>query len=116
MSDAPLKSSRYGTYVYCLIESGRRPILRRVPAGLPGMGRPRLLEVSPGRHLVVADAPLSRYDEQAINRGLGDLEWVARAAVAHEAMVESFISASALLPMKLFTIFTSDDRALAHIT
>src|ERR1700692_1738594 len=95
------------TYVYCLVAAPRRPSLTRVPPGLRGMRRPRLLEVSRGRFLVVADAPLDRYGEDAINRGLSDLDWVARAAVAHEAVVESFIGARAVLPMKLFTIFTS---------
>src|SRR5437773_5588216 len=79
------------------------------------MGRVRLLDVRGGRFLVVADAPLERYGEDAINRGLSDLDWVARGAVAHEAVVESFIGASALVPMKLFTIFTSDERALEHV-
>src|SRR5713226_6292630 len=104
-----------GTYVYCLVAASRPPSLTRVPRGLPGMGRVRLLDVSRGRFLVVADAPLDRYGEDAINRGLSDLDWVARAAVAHESVVESFIAASAVLPMKLFTIFTSDDRALDHV-
>jgi hypothetical protein len=71
--------------------------------------------VERGRYLVVADAPLSRYGETAIRRGLSDLAWVSRAAVAHEAVVEAFIAADAVLPMKLFTLFTSDDSALAHL-
>jgi hypothetical protein len=79
---------------------------------LTAEGRSRL----PGhrRWLVVADIPLDRYSEEAIESGLGDLDWVSRAAVAHEAVVEFFIAAAGLLPMKLFTIFTSDDRALAY--
>ena len=79
------------------------------------MGRVRLLDAGRHRFLAVADAPLERYGEDAINRGLSDLDWVARAAVAHEAVVESFIGASAVVPMKLFTIFTSDERALEHV-
>src|SRR5213083_2095260 len=79
------------------------------------MGRVRLLDVRGGRFLVVADAPLDRYGEDAINRGLSDLNWVSRAAVAHEAVIEAFIAAPAVLPMKLFTIFASDDRAREHM-
>lgn len=79
------------------------------------MGRVRLLDAGRHRFLAVADAPLERYGEDAINRGLSDLDWVARAAVAHEAVVESFIGASAVVPMKLFTIFTSDERAVEHV-
>ena len=110
-----LQKPATATYVYCLVAASRRPSLTRVPPGLRGMGRVRLLDVARGRFLVVADAPLDRYGEQAINRGLSDLDWVARGAVAHESVVESFIAASAVLPMKLFTIFKSDDRALEHV-
>lgn len=104
-----------GTYVYCLVGAARRPSLARVPRGPAGIGRLRLLDVAPGLWLVVADAPLDKYGEEAINRGLTNLDWVSRAAVAHEAVVEAFVGASAVVPMKLFTIFTSDARALAHL-
>ena len=104
-----------GTYVYCLIASARRPALNGIPRGLPRTGPVRLLDVDRGLTIAVADAPLSRYGERAIERGLSDLDWVSRAAVAHEAVIESFIDATAVLPMKLFTIFTSDARALDHV-
>jgi len=104
-----------GTYVYCVIAAARRPRLARVPPGLPGTGRVRLLDVEPGLFMAVADAPLDRYGEAAITRGLGDLDWVSRAAVAHEAVIESFVGETAVLPMKLFTIFTGDERAVAHV-
>ena len=103
------------TYLFCVIAAARRP---RVPAKtrrLPGFGPVRILDVDGGTYLVVADAPLSRYGEDAINRGLADLEWVSRAAVAHESVIESFVDETAILPMKLFTIFTSDARALEHM-
>ena len=101
--------------MFCVIAAARRPRLTRVPRGLRGMGAVRLLDVEGGLFAAVADAPLDRYGEAAINRGLSDLDWVARAAVAHEAVVESFISETAVLPMKLFTIFTTDDRAVEHV-
>src|SRR5438093_6861804 len=102
------------TYAYCVVANATRPRLKRNVARLPGMGPVRLVDVDRGLFLAVADAPLDRYGEAAINRGLSDLEWVSRAAIAHEAVVESFIAESAVLPMKLFTIFTSDERALAY--
>src|ERR1700716_2200376 len=104
-----------GTYAYCVVANATRPRLTRKVGGLPGMGPVRLLDVDRGLFLAVADAPLDRYGEAAINRGLGDLDWVSRAAIAHEAVVESFIAESAVLPMKLFTIFTGDERALAYV-
>jgi hypothetical protein len=104
-----------GTYVYCVIAARRRPRVSKKARGLVAMGAVRLLDVEPGLYVAVADAPLSRYGEAAINRGLSDLEWVSRAAVSHEAVIESFIGETAVLPMKLFTIFTSDARALEDI-
>lgn len=104
-----------GTYVYCVVAADRRPRLTRVPAGLPAAGRVRLLDVDKGLFMAVADVPLDRYSETAISSGLASLDWVSRVAVAHEAVVESFITSTAVLPMKLFTIFTTDDRALEHV-
>lgn len=102
-------------YVFCVIASARRPRVAAKTRTLPGLGPVRLLDIERGMWLAVADAPLSRYSEDAINRGLADLEWVSRAAVAHEAVIEVFVGETAILPMKLFTIFTSDARALEHI-
>jgi hypothetical protein len=103
------------TYVYCLVADKKRPSARR-PKGPRGLGPVRLLPVGDRPlWLVVADAPGKWYNEEAINGGLRDLDFVSRAAVAHEAVVESFMGSSAVLPMKLFTIFTSDGRALEYI-
>jgi hypothetical protein len=103
-----------GTYVYCVVSSRRRPAVGKV-AGLPGTRAPRLLEVRAHRYLVVSDAPLESFGEAPLARRLSDLDWVSRAAVAHDAVVERFISADAVLPMKVFTIFASDDRALTQM-
>ena len=109
------------TYVYCLIAGRVRPAVPRTPAGLPGLGPVRLLEVTDvgGRGLklwlAVSEAPLARYSEDAINQRISNLNWVSRAAIAHETVVESFIDQPAVVPMKLFTIFTSDERALEHL-
>ena len=104
-----------GTYVYCVVAAERRPRAARAARGLPGTGPVRILDVDEGLYAAVADAPLDRYGEAAINKGLTDLDWVSRAAVAHEAVVESFIAEKAVLPMKLFTIFTGDERAIEHV-
>ena len=102
-----------GTYVYCVVASRRRPPIGKV-AGPPGTRAPRLLEVHPNRYLVVSDAPLESFGEAPLATRLSNLDWVSRAAVAHNAVVERFIAADAVLPIKVFTIFTSDERALAQ--
>jgi hypothetical protein len=110
-----VSATAQATYVYCVIAADRRPRLTRVPSGLPAAGPVRLLDVDTRLFIAVGDLPLSRYNEAAISRGLADLDWVSRVAVAHEAVVEFFAGATAVLPMKLFTMFRSDDRALEHV-
>ena len=103
------------TYVYCIVRSSRRPSVARVPA-MPGADGIRVLSAGGGLWLIASDVLVQEYGEDALSRGLSDLEWVGRRALAHEAVVERFLTARAVLPMKLFTLFTSDERALSHVT
>lgn len=94
---------------------------------MPGSSGVRLLEipavVSRTRKraavrdwLIVSTVPARTYGETALEQGLRRLEWVAPRALAHEAVIEHFLSARAVLPMQLFTLFTGDDRALEHVS
>jgi hypothetical protein len=103
------------TYVYCLVRAARRPPLRGVPAGLAGSRDLRLLDAGERLWLVAATVPAAEYGEAALERGLQHLDWVGRRAMEHEAVVEHFLAAPAVLPMQLFTLFTSDERAVAHV-
>jgi hypothetical protein len=86
-----------------------------MPAGPPGLGPHRFLDAGHDLWLVVADAPLSRYGEEPIRRGLHDMKWLSRCAVGHEAVIEYCLRARAVVPMKLFTIFENDFRATKEI-
>lgn len=90
-------------------------MLRRVTGGLPGAGPVRALDAGGGVWLIAADVGEAEYGESSIGAGLKDLDWVSRRAIGHEAIVEQFLAADAVLPMQLFTIFTNDDRAFAHV-
>lgn len=103
------------TYLYCLVSAEKAPSLKSAPAGLPGAGRPRTIDAGKGLWLVAADAPLERYGEGPIEKGLQDLAWVSSVAVPHEAVIEHLARAGTVLPMKLFTLFRSDARALEHV-
>jgi hypothetical protein len=59
--------------------------------------------------------PAADYGEEGLASGLQDLEWVGGRAMAHESVVEHFLGAGTVLPMQLFTLFTSDARALDHV-
>ena len=103
------------TYVFCLVRSARRPRTDRVDVDLPGARNLRALAAGKTEWLIVATVPASHYDEQALAQGLQDLDWVGPRAMAHEAIVEAFLKAPAVLPMQLFSLFTSDERALEHV-
>ena len=103
------------TYVYCIVRSARRPTLPRI-AAMPGAGKLRVLPAGAGVWLIVCDVPAAEYAEDALTRGLQDLQWIGSRAMAHEAVIERFLTARAVLPMKIFTLFTSDQRALGHVT
>ncbi len=104
-----------GTYVYCVVNSARKPSLSRIPPGVPSAGAPRALAGPTGTWLIVADVPLDEYGGDSIDVHLKDLEWVAARAMAHEAVVEFCHRASDVIPMKLFTIFHDDQRAASHV-
>jgi hypothetical protein len=105
------------TYVYCIVASSipLQTTNTKIPGGPPGTGKVRVLEIRPGRSLIVSDAPLDQFGEGPLAAKLSDLTWVSRAAMAHEAVNECFMTADAVVPMKLFTLFTSDQRALEQV-
>ena len=117
------RAAAAATYLYCLVRDGERPSLAGAPGGLPAAGPPRLLDGRDGLWLVAADAPLPEYGEGAIEAGLDDLAWVSDRAVAHERIVEHLLAPllagdaprRALVPLKLFTLFADDRRALVWL-
>jgi hypothetical protein len=102
------------TYLYCLVHAAR-PASGRAPRGLAGAGPVRLIDAGDGLWLAAADAPLARYGADPIERGLHDLNWVSACAMGHEGVVEHFARRATVVPMKLFTLFASDERAIAHV-
>ena len=67
--------------------------------------------------LVVAAVPVSTYGPEHLERRLADMDWVGSVALAHESVVEHFAkrAGATVIPMKLFTMFSSVDRAVADV-
>lgn len=105
------------TYLYCVVSSARKPSTARAPEGLPGAGRPEAHQAAPPLWLIAAEVPLDLYGPSALETRLRDLDWVSRVAVAHEAVVEHFSRGSGciLVPAKLFTMFTTLDKAVEDV-
>src|SRR5262245_10714788 len=115
MNPSGARNRERATYVYCAVQAGRRPAMRRGLRGLPGAEAPRLLEAGERVWLAVSTVALDQYGAQPIEERLRDLDWVSRCAVAHEAVVEAAARSGPVVPMKLFTLFSSDARAVAHV-
>jgi hypothetical protein len=105
------------TYIYCLVESARKPAAAKAPRGLPKASAPELLAMGRKLWAVAAEVPLAEYGTGPLEARLADINWVADIAIAHEAVVERFAAAkgAAVVPMKLFTMFSSQARAQSDL-
>ena len=104
-------------YLYCIVRSAKKPSLARVPAGLPDASAPELLRLAGSLWLVCAEVPLRTYGAQHLDEHLADFEWVGRVALAHEQVVEHFSRrpSTTVVPMKLFSMFSTRERALEDV-
>lgn len=112
-----MAKSATAVYLYCVVRAARKPALARVPRGLPDATRPEAHRLSSALWLITAEVPLDLYDPSHLEPRLRDLGWVSDIALAHEAVVEYFARAkgSVVVPMKLFTMFSSMDKAAADV-
>jgi gas vesicle protein GvpL/GvpF len=102
------------TYLYCVVHAVVEPPVARAPRGLAGASRLLVTRIARSLWLVTTAVPLGVYGPGALERSLRDVDWVTNAAVAHEEVVEYFARrpGSTVIPMKLFTMFSSVERAL----
>ncbi len=105
------------TYVYCVAHGLRKPTLSRAPAGLPEAAAPRLLSAGSPLWIVCASVPLATYGPGVLEATLRDLNRVGDIAVAHESVIEHLADQTSVtvVPMKLFTMFSTDDRAVGEM-
>lgn len=103
------------TVLYCLIHTDGAATLP--PGGLPGAERPRALALPGGLTAIVATVPDDTYAPDVVNARLRDMDWIAKAALGHEQLIESVMrSADAVLPMKLLTLFSGDERLVKDLS
>ena len=112
-----MAKSSTAVYLYCVVRAGRRPALARVPHGLAGAAPPEAHRLAGSLWLITAAVPMNVYGPEALEPRLRDLDWVSETAVAHEAVVEHFSRGrgAVVVPMKLFTMFSSLDKAIEEV-
>jgi len=104
------------SYLYCIVHSAVAPVTTKTPHGLAGAPRPAVVAVANSFWLVTAAVPLKTYGSAPLEAALRDVQWVTDVAVAHESVVEFFArqAGATVIPMKLFTMFSSDQRAASE--
>ena len=112
---ADRRSPTQATYVYCLVHSGKALSTGGVPAGVPGAGVPRLIAIDRNVWAVVSDAPLERFAGEALQQDLQDVEAISRHALAHASVIEVFFRRAPVIPLKLLTLFSSDEKVREHV-
>ncbi|KWX62481.1 GvpL/GvpF family gas vesicle protein [Mycobacterium sp. NAZ190054] len=79
--------------------------------GLHGVsGQPVRAVTGAGLTAVVETVGLDEYGEDGLRRNLEDLDWLARTARAHDAVIAAVARSGAVVPMRLATVYLDDDR------
>jgi Gas vesicle synthesis protein GvpL/GvpF len=83
--------------------------LDAIADGMAGVGGapPRTITAA-GLTAIVGDVGDREYSEAALRCNLEDLDWLARTAQAHHAVVEAVAERGPVVPMRLATLFASD--------
>lgn len=91
------------TYLYGFV-----PADASSPPGLVGIGGSSvtLLDLA-DVNAVISPVPADVYDPARIDERIQDLKWVSEQGVAHEAVVAWFVDNSEILPVSLFTMYSS---------
>ncbi|RLP91864.1 gas vesicle protein GvpFL [Micromonospora sp. BL4] len=89
------------------------PAALAVIAGMDGA--PVRAVSAAGLVAVVSTAPLDEYGEQPLRRNLEDLAWLERAARAHHGVVEALARRGPVVPARLATVHTDDERVAGSL-
>ncbi|GAB1516185.1 GvpL/GvpF family gas vesicle protein [Actinophytocola sp. KF-1] len=96
----------HGTWVYAVAEGVDPNLL----TGMTGVaGEPLRTTGANGLTAVVGTVPLATFGEDALRRNLEDLDWLARVAQAHDAVVAAVARAVPAVPFRMATVYFDDD-------
>jgi hypothetical protein len=96
-----------GVWLYAVTRDLRGDAL----AGATGVaGEPVRTVEAAGLAAVVGSVPLEEFGEEALRRNLEDLDWLARTARAHDAVVDTVARSGPAVPSRLATVYLADER------
>jgi hypothetical protein len=95
-------------WVYALADDAAPPFTGG-PIGVGG-GAVRPLSAS-GLMAIVGSVAQSEFGEAALRQNLEDLDWLERTARAHHEVIETVAKERPVVPMRLATVYSSDEAA-----
>lgn len=96
-----------GTYVYAISRDLDPAVLHQVS----GVGDTSVRTVeSGGLTAVVSTVDLDEFGEQALRQNLENLAWLEQTARSHHAVAETARESAAVTPLRLATVYYSDER------
>ena len=96
-----------GVWAYAVIRAEAADSLGR----LRGVaGEPVRAVTGSGLTAAVETVGLDEFGEEALRRHLEDLDWLAATARAHDAVISHIARATAVVPMRMATVFLDDAR------
>ncbi len=81
--------------------------LPRLPDGRP----PRAIALGGDLSIIVANVPREPFEAGTLETRLQNIDWVGRYASAHHAVIARLGQRGTVLPLRIFTVFDTDDRA-----
>ena len=94
-----------GLWAYCVLRTGEPGVDGL--AGIDGGVVERVEER--GLAALVSRVPLADFGAGPLRDNLNDLEWLERVARAHEAVLERVLAETTIVPLRLCTIYESED-------
>lgn len=105
-SSAPSTGTAWWTY--CVVAADAAAELSRGREGIdPGTQVQAIIDGSLAA--LVSPVPLAEYDDEALREHLEDLEWLERAARAHEAVLDDALSKASVVPLRLCTLYRDQE-------
>jgi hypothetical protein len=107
---APAESAEPGEllWAYCVLRAADP-----IPPELEGVDpahAPERVEAA-SLAVIVSRVPRAQFGEEPLRRNLNDLGWLERVARAHETVLDRVLAAGAIVPLRLCTLYESEDSA-----
>jgi hypothetical protein len=102
-----------GQYVYGVAPAG--VALAPDLVGVEPTARVERIEEG-GLVALVSEVPLAEFDEASLRENLNDVAWLEEKARAHEQVLEAALDGSAVVPLRLCTVFKGENQVREMLT